>query len=283
MQMLLRVTILALLVLLPKSTLAEPGKSTLPRIVSLNLCADPYLIEFAAPKQIIALTWNSHDPAQSPFATRAASYPITGGRLEEVVEMAPDLVILSPFSMSNRRQTFHRLGIATLTVHAANDYDAAREEIIALGAAIGRETQARDYLSNLDAQMAQLNQQGISAGLLNIQRRGLTTGAGHILDDIIHRAGAQNLGRIVGDGMIAVSLEHVLMLRPDYLLMIGAPAEAIDRGTEVFAHPVLREHFPPLRRITLPANMVLCAGASTPLAVATLQDALKNQRPEAPK
>ena len=83
--------------------------------------------------------------------------------------------------------------------------------------------------------------------------------------------------------MIAVSLEHILMLRPDYLLMIGAPAEAIDRGTEVFAHPVLREYFPPLRRITLPANMVLCAGASTPLAVAALQDALKNKRLEVPK
>ena len=64
---------------------------------------------------------------------------------------------------------------------------------------------------------------------------------------------------------------------------MGAPAEAIDRGTEVFAHPVLREQFPPLRRITLPANMVLCAGASTPLAVAALQDALKNQRPGMPK
>ena len=77
-------------------------------------------------QQIIALTWNSHDPAQSPFATRAASYPVTGGRLEEVVEMGPDLVILSPFSMSNRRQTLHRLGIATFTVNAANEYDAAR-------------------------------------------------------------------------------------------------------------------------------------------------------------
>ena len=164
-------------------------------------------MEFAAPEQIIALTWNSHDPTQSPFAARAASYPVTGGRLEEVVELAPDLVILSPFSMANRRQTLHRLGIATLTLNAANDYETAREEIITLGRAIGREAQARDYLSNLDAQMARLVRQGISAGLLNIQRRGLTTGAGHILDDIIHRAGAQNLGRIVGDGMVAVS-EH---------------------------------------------------------------------------
>ena len=277
----MRAFILALLLWFPNSALAEPDPA-LPRIVSLNLCADPYLMEFAAPEQIIALTWNSHDPTQSPFAARAANYPITGGRLEEIVELAPDLVILSPFSMANRRQTLHRLGIATLTLNAANDYETAREEIITLGRAIGREAQARDYLSNLDAHMARLVRQGISAGLLNIQRRGLT-GAGHILDDIIHRAGAQNLGRIVGDGMVAVSLEHVLMLRPDYLLMIGSPPEAVDRGTEVFAHPVLRKKFPPDRRITLPASMVLCAGASTPMAVAALQAALENQRPEGPK
>ncbi len=277
MLMHMRVIILALLLWLPKSTLAEPGKPALPRIVSLNLCADPYLIEFAAPEQIIALTWNSHDPAQSPFANRAASYQITSGRLEEVVEMAPDLVILSPFSMANRRQTLHRLGIATLTLNAADDYEAARGEIIRLGLAIGREAQARDYLSNLDAQMARLDRQGIAAGLLNIQRRGLTAGTGHVLDDIIYRAGAQNLGRLAGDGMVAVSLEHVLMLQPDYLLMIGLPPEAVDRGTEVFAHPVLRKNFPPDRRINLPASMVLCAGASTPMAVAALQAALENR------
>ena len=278
----MRAFILALLLWFPNSAHAEPDPA-LPRIVSLNLCADPYLMEFATPEQIIALTWNSHDPTQSPFAARAASYPVTGGRLEEIVELAPDLVILSPFSMANRRQTLHRLGIATLTLNAANDYETAREEIITLGRAIGREAQARDYLSNLDTQMARLVRQGISAGLLNIQRRGLTTGAGHILDDIIHRAGAQNLGRIAGDGMVAVNLEHVLMLRPDYLLMIGSPPEAVDRGTEVFAHPVLRKKFPPDRRITLPASMVLCAGASTPMAVAALQAALENQRPVGPK
>ena len=278
----MRAFILALLLWFPNSAHAEPDPA-LPRVVSLNLCADPYLMEFAMPEQIIALTWNSHDPTQSPFAARAANFPITGGRLEEIVELAPDFVILSPFSMANRSQTLHRLGIATLTLNAANDYETAREEIITLGRAIGREAQALDYLSNLDAHMARLVRQGISAGLLNIQRRGLTTGAGHILDDIIHRAGAQNLGRIAGDGMIAVSLEHVMMLRPDYLLMIGSPPEAVDRGTEVFAHPILREKFPPDRRITLPASMVLCAGASTPMAVAALQAALENQRPVGPK
>ncbi len=278
----MRAIFFALLLWLPNPVHADPSLA-LPRIVSLNMCADPYLMEFAAPEQIIALTWNSHDPKQSPFASRAVNFPITGGRLEEIVEMAPDLVILSPFSMSNRRQTLHRLGIATLTLNAANDYETARDEIIAFGRAIGREPQARDYLFNLDAQMARLDRQGIQASLLNIQRRGLTTGAGHILDDIILRAGAQNIGRMAGEGMVAVSLEKVLMLRPDFLLVIGTPPEAVDRGTEVFAHPVLRKYFPPARRITLPASMVLCAGATTPLAVATLQDALKNQRLEIPK
>jgi iron complex transport system substrate-binding protein len=117
--------------------------------------------------------------------------------------------------------------------------------------------------------------------LLNIQRRGFTTGAGHILDDIIDRAGGQNMGRMVGDAMVAVSLEHVLMLRPEYLILIGTPGtppEAVDRGTEFLAHPVLRQHFPPRRRIILPASLVQCAGASTPLAVSALQAALADQR-----
>ncbi|MEC7594584.1 MAG: hypothetical protein VYC90_02530, partial [Pseudomonadota bacterium] len=138
MQMHMRVIILVLLLWLPKSVHAEPDETALPRIVSLNLCADPYLMEFAAREQVIAVTWNSQDPEQSPFSTRAASYPVTSGRLEEVVEMAPDLVILSPFSIANRRQALHRLGITTLSLNAANDFETAREEIITLGRAIGR-------------------------------------------------------------------------------------------------------------------------------------------------
>ena len=77
----MRAFILALLLWFPNSAHAEPDPA-LPRIVSLNLCVDPYLMEFAIPEQIIALTWNSHDPTQSPFAARAASYPVTGGRAE---------------------------------------------------------------------------------------------------------------------------------------------------------------------------------------------------------
>ena len=283
----MRVIVFILVFWLPASAHSAPPHSALPRIVSLSLCADPYLMAFAERNQVRALTWNSQDPAQSPFAERAASYPVTSGRLEEIVEMAPDLVILSPFSLANRRQTLHRLGIATVTLNGANNYASAREEIMALGRAIGRQAEAREYLAGLDAQMMRFERQSHETRLLNIQRRGFTTGAGHILDDIIDRAGGQNMGRMVGDAMVAVSLEHVLMLRPEYLILIGTPGapgtpgtppQAVDRGTEFLAHPVLRQHFPPRRRIILPASLVQCAGASTPLAVSALQAALADQR-----
>lgn len=258
---------------------AQPATTALPHIVSLNLCADPYLMAFAAPEQVLALTPNSRDPEQSPFAARAAGFPVTNGRMEDVIQLAPDLVILSPFSSVTRRQTFQRLGIETFTLNAANDFAAAREEILEIGAAIGRDAAARNYLADLDAQMGSLDQTNIPASLLNVQRRGLTAGTGHILDDIIMRAGAINLGRLAGDGMAPLSLEQTIMLAPDYLLLIGTPPKAADRGTELFAHPVLTQTYPPTRRITLPGNLILCAGASTPLAVKSLQAALADQRP----
>ena len=49
------------------------------RIVSLNLCADQYLLALADPAQIVALTQYSRDPEMSAEAVRAARLPVTRG------------------------------------------------------------------------------------------------------------------------------------------------------------------------------------------------------------
>ena len=53
--------------------------SGLPRIVSLNLCADPYLMAFAAKSQIAALTHLSRDPDLSAYAEAAQAFSVSDG------------------------------------------------------------------------------------------------------------------------------------------------------------------------------------------------------------
>ena len=245
--------------------------AALPRVMSLNLCADPYLMAFADKAQIVALTPLSRDAWLSASAAAAQNFPVNDGQIEAIIELKPDLVIVSSWSDPMRNALIKRLGFELLTLDAAQNYTAARDEIITLGKAIGREAQARAYLQNLDTALAALQKLTHAPKVLPLQRRNLTVGQGHILDDILSRAGAVNLGRDTSDSpMRRVSLESALAVQADYILVNETDEMPDSRGMEFITHPALARAYPATRRLHIDNNLLVCAGASTPRAVAAL-------------
>ena len=245
--------------------------AALPRVMSLNLCADPYLMAFADKAQIVALTPLSRDARLSANAAAAENFPVSDGQIEAIIELKPDLVIVSSWSDPMRNALIKRLGFELLTLDAAQNYTAARDEIITLGKAIGREAQARAYLQNLDAALAALQKITHAPKVLPLQRRNLTVGQGHILDDILSRAGAVNLGRDTSDSsMRRVSLESALAAQADHILVNETDEMPDSRGMEFITHPALARAYPATRRLHIDNNLLVCAGASTPRAVAAL-------------
>lgn len=245
--------------------------AALPRVMSLNLCADPYLMAFADKAQIVALTPLSRDARLSANAAAAENFPVSDGQIEAIIELKPDLVIVSSWSDPMRNALIKRLGFELLTLDAAQNYKAARDEIITLGKAIGREAQARAYLQNLDTALAALQKLTHAPKVLPLQRRNLTVGQGHILDDILSRAGAVNLGRDTSDSpMRRVSLESALAVQADYILVNETDEMPDSRGMEFITHPALARAYPATRRLHIDNNLLVCAGASTPRAVAAL-------------
>lgn len=245
--------------------------AALPRVMSLNLCADPYLMAFADKAQIVALTPLSRDARLSANAAAAENFPVSDGQIEAIIELKPDLVIVSSWSDPMRNALIKRLGFELLTLDAAQNYTAARDEIITLGKAIGREAQARAYLQNLDTALAALQKLTHAPKVLPLQRRNLTVGQGHILDDILSRAGAVNLGRDTSDSpMRRVSLENALAVQADYILVNETDEMPDSRGMEFITHPALARAYPATRRLHIGNNLLVCAGASTPRAVAAL-------------
>src|SRR5580698_1660899 len=65
------------------SPAARPSPFALPhRIVSLNACADEYLIALADRDQVAALTQFATDPSLSFYAAKAKTYPMSRGDAE---------------------------------------------------------------------------------------------------------------------------------------------------------------------------------------------------------
>ncbi|MEP6199925.1 MAG: ABC transporter substrate-binding protein, partial [Marinomonas sp.] len=77
---------------------AQDPQSENPRIVSLNPCVDAILVEVAPADQILALSHYSRDPSATTIGTaRASAFGVTGGTVEEVAALSPDLVIGGSF------------------------------------------------------------------------------------------------------------------------------------------------------------------------------------------
>ena len=252
--------------------LALPAQATaLPRVMSLNLCADAYLMAFAEKSQIIALTPQSRDAALSAFHHKATEFPISSGQIEAIAALKPDLVIVSAYSDPLRNRLIKQLGIRVLSLDAADSFEGARQEIIAIGNAIGRDSQARAYLAELDAAMAALRPVTHHPRILPLQRRNVTIGEGHIMDEIIARAGGVNMGRLHGDGLMGrISLERALAVHAEFLLVNEKVDSPDSRGMEFLTHPALKTRYGPSQILSIDNNLLVCAGASTPMAIGAL-------------
>lgn len=260
------------------------NKTHLPRVVSLNLCADAYLMAFAKPEQILGLTQQSSDPTLSAFVEEASNFPVSGGRMSNILEQQPDIIIINNYSPPPNKALMDRLGIKIVKLDAANSYQTARTEILQLGKAIHRLEAAKAYLAQLDKELEDTRHTKLTymPSVINYQRRGIVVGETHILDDIIQLAGAQNLGRDTGRTIGPMSLENLIRLQPDYVLSISENDEqtlkAQDRGSEILSHPALQKMFSAERHIYIPQNLTVCAGATTPKAVAHLIETLQSSQ-----
>src|SRR5205085_10595490 len=95
-------------------SLHETGEH--PTIVSLNPCTDAILAEVADPAQLLAISHYSHDPrASSMPLAEARRFRATGGTVEEVLALGPDLVVASTFEAPATMQAFARLHVRVET------------------------------------------------------------------------------------------------------------------------------------------------------------------------
>ena len=89
--------LLAPVVVLAALPLLSAAPPHAPRIVSINPCIDAVLMQVADPAQIAGISHYSQDPrATSIPLAQARRFRATSGTAEEVVALAPDMVITGP-------------------------------------------------------------------------------------------------------------------------------------------------------------------------------------------
>lgn len=237
-----------------------------PRIVSLNPCLDAILLEVAAEEQILALSHYSRDPSSSSItADVAARFPVTGGTVEEVLALEPDLVLAGTFIAPATRQAFARLGIDVETFGSPTSIDHSYAQISYLASIAGHPAKGARFIEAIERGLEQHgNVEPITT--LVWQPGQIVPGEVTLVSEMLARNGFVSHSQAQGLKQADhVSLEALLADPPELVLVAGS-----SRGQQ---HPLLRD-LSGTQVETLDPQLLYC-GAGTLIALQRRLDGIR--------
>lgn len=245
------------------------------RIVSLNLCADQYLLELADRDQIAGLTRNAADPDMSAAAARAAGLNIMGTSAEELLVLDPDLIIGIPAKRGGMMAAVAQRDYTVLDLKSVASYPDIVAHIREVAAAVGHVERGEALIARMNRDLATLPKPANAGIAAYYQRRGYMTGTGTLIDDVMTRTGLTNLaGRLDKPALSQVSLEEMVAARPDYLIVESATDQVTDQGTEMLHHPALND----IPRLSIPQAWTVCGSPAYVRAARSLADQIAAHR-----
>jgi len=247
-----------------------------PRIASINLCSDQYLLALADKSQIVSITALAVDPHRSAEYAAAAGIAVNHGAAEEIAAEAPDLVVADAFSDPATVALIRRIGIRVLVLPFSSDFDGIVANVRSVAKAIGApergEALAAGIAGEIQAPVVVFKNKPVVA---LVERGGYTQGTGSLLDEAITRAGGIDLARIWGlKGYATLPLERLVAAPVDLIVEPADTKSAPSLGAEILNHPALRARFAHTPRLAIPANLTDCAAPASAKLVPILRNVL---------
>ena len=263
------------------ATLALPGAlsaANLPRIVSMNVCSDQLLLTLADPEQILGLSRFSRDGWQSWAADRARRYPVLSGGAEDVLVAKPDIVVASLFDKRSTRELLKANGLHLAEFTVPRTLDEVKDQIREMGEVVQHPDRARAEIARLDAAIARARQAATDKHyrVLPLSRRGWVSGRDSLVSSLLTETGLLNPAGELGVAFGGfASMEAIISLKPDFILVSEAGDRAEDDGRAFLLHPALERFYPPEKRIVIPERLTVCGGPMVVNALDRLVEELK--------
>ncbi len=233
---------------------AEPLRSR-PTIVSLNPCTDAILAEVASPGQLLALSHYSHDPrASSMNVLQARRFAATGGTVEEVLALDPDLVVAGDFLPPATRAALNDLGIRVETFGIARSVAESAAQVRRIAALAGHAGKGERLARRIESAMAAAEPVTAQPPVRTIlwQPGGIVPGENALVSELMRRTGFASYSAEQGMGQADyLPLERLLADPPDLVLVAGQ--ERMQR------HPVLAK-LPRMQRADFDPALLYCGG-----------------------
>lgn len=204
------------------------------RIVALGLPADELALALVPADRIAALDRFADDPAASNVVDEARAVPRrVAVSAESVAAVDPDLVLVPAWAPVDLEASLHRFAIATLRIGTPACVDDVRSTLREVATALDAADRGEALVAELDASLARTRARPRTShptALLDAGS-GFSPGEGTLLAELVTVAGGELLLARRGErGLVAVSLERMLSLDPDVVLVDAYRADARARG-----------------------------------------------------
>jgi len=234
-----------------------------PTIVSLNPCADVILAEVAAPGQLLAISHYSHDPAATSMdVAKARRFRATGGTVEEVLALDPDVVVGSTFMDPATVKAFERLGVTVEMLGIASSVADSKAQVRELAAVAGLPQRGEALAKRIDAALAATAKEGAPVSTVLWQDGGIVPGERTLISELMEHTGLASHSAARGMRQADyLSLERLLADPPELLLVAG--------NERAQSHPALAR-LGDMRTEPFASNLLYCGGPSIVRAVERL-------------
>lgn len=228
------------------------------RIVSLDYCADQFVLALAEREQIAAVSRGARRD-DSHFRDRAQGLRQSRGTLEEALALDADLVVRNWGGPWDAEAAFGRFGVPVLQVGDATDFAAARADLVDAAARLGHPARGEVIARDLDLRLARLeaSAQAARPPVMYLSAGGAVAGSGVLMDAVLAAAGGRNIW--TQPSWTVLPLERMVET-PPALIALGF----FDTGrTNMNAwtpsrHPAVQRALTHADTVSLPAASIAC-------------------------
>lgn len=247
-------------------------------IASTSLCADAYVLALAPEDGITALSWQVDQPV-SAAPPWSRSLPRAWPDAARLLELSPQLTVFGTGEGGRTARLLERAGHDSVELSWADDFGGVRNNLIALGAASSRESEADLAIAEIDQRLARLAERAAERPrqprLLYLSVSGGSAGAGTYVDAAINAAGGINvMAERGGAGWTRSDPELALGLQADIVLtsfFADGYASTFNRARRHTAYRRLLDH---PDRAEIPAGVWPCASPRLIDAAELIADAI---------
>ena len=226
------------------------------RIISLDYCADQYVLKFVDPHRILAI---------SPDAKKSFSYmrkeaegiPSIRPRAEDVILTNPDLVVRSYGGGPNADHFFQQAGIPVLNVGWAADLEDVKRVIQDMADGLDESSKGKTIVAEMEEKLSSMKSSSAGDTALYMTSSGFTTGPGSLVHKMLLAGGYENFQ--TQPGWQSLPLERLAYEQPDAVAVAIFEGSSAKLGAwSAMRHPVAHKQINDLPTTMLEGAWTSC-------------------------